>query len=381
MIGFVCVHIGAGQHSETLEEKYKQLCQQASKQGVDILTRGGSAVDAVVAATVLLEDSPLTNAGFGSNLSMDGKVECDASLMDGGHLTFGACGAVAGVKNPVLLARHICDQQRVPLSLGRVPPCLLAGEGAHRYAIEHNIATVDPDSLISDKTIRTFKHFMKRFNRYQEHENKRMKYNTGFTSEKQMDTVGAVCVYTKENIAVACSSGGVLMNEQLQKQMDTVGAVCVDTKGNIAVACSSGGILLKRSGRIGQAAMQGAGCWADSTVGVVSTGCGEHLMATCLAREAARNIHASDCPTSALHTTFVDGFLESPLLRNVEEKLAGLLVIHVKGGRGEMLYAHTTDSMCIGYMATNNKKPRSRMSRLPAGAKHGCSIALEGVSF
>ncbi|XP_046670002.1 threonine aspartase 1 isoform X4 [Homalodisca vitripennis] len=348
MIGFVCVHIGAGQHSETLEEKYKQLCQQASKQGVDILTRGGSAVDAVVAATVLLEDSPLTNAGFGSNLSMDGKVECDASLMDGGHLTFGACGAVAGVKNPVLLARHICDQQRVPLSLGRVPPCLLAGEGAHRYAIEHNIATVDPDSLISDKTIRTFKHFMKRFNRYQEHENKRMKYNTGFTSEKQMDTVGAVCV---------------------------------DTKGNIAVACSSGGILLKRSGRIGQAAMQGAGCWADSTVGVVSTGCGEHLMATCLAREAARNIHASDCPTSALHTTFVDGFLESPLLRNVEEKLAGLLVIHVKGGRGEMLYAHTTDSMCIGYMATNNKKPRSRMSRLPAGAKHGCSIALEGVSF
>lgn len=58
-----------------------------------------------------------------------------------------------------------------------------------------------------------------------------------------------------------------------------------------------------------QAAVQGAGCWADGTVGVVTTGCGEHLIATNLAKEAARNIHSSNCPTSALQTTFKDGFL------------------------------------------------------------------------
>uniref|UniRef100_A0A1B6KDN8 Threonine aspartase 1 n=1 Tax=Graphocephala atropunctata TaxID=36148 RepID=A0A1B6KDN8_9HEMI len=350
MTGFVGVHIGAGQHSRALEKKYEQLCQQASKHGVDVLARGGSAVDAAIGATMLLEDSPLTNAGFGSNLSWDGKVECDASMMDGAHLMFGACGAVAGVKNPVLLARHICDQQRVPLSLGRIAPCLLAGEGAHRYAIEHNIATLDPDSLISDKALKTYKHCKKKLNRYHEHLEKKRKYETEFPNE-------------------------------LQTQMDTVGAVCVDIAGNIAAACSSGGVLMKRAGRIGQAAIQGAGCWADSTVGVVSTGCGEHLMATSLAREAARNIHASQCPTSALRTTFEDHFLGSPLLSKFNEKLAGLLVVQVKYGRGEMLYAHTTDSMCIGYMATNNKKPKSRMSRLPEGCKHGFSLKLEGVSF
>lgn len=90
--------------------------------GVGVLARGGSALDAAMEVTMLLENSPLTNAGFGSNLSWDGRVECDASVMDGAHLTFGACGAVAGVKNPVALARHICEQQRVSLSLGRVPP-------------------------------------------------------------------------------------------------------------------------------------------------------------------------------------------------------------------------------------------------------------------
>lgn len=90
--------------------------------GVDILAKGGNAFDAVVEATVVLEDSLLTNAGFGSNLTWDGTVECDASVMDGARLTFGACGAVPGVKNPILLAKHICDQQQVPLALGRVPP-------------------------------------------------------------------------------------------------------------------------------------------------------------------------------------------------------------------------------------------------------------------
>lgn len=86
------------------------------------MTSGGSALDAVVKATVVLEDSPMTNAGFGSNLTMNGTVECDASVMDGSSLQFGAVGAVSGIKNPVLLAKRLCEQQSVKFAYGRIPP-------------------------------------------------------------------------------------------------------------------------------------------------------------------------------------------------------------------------------------------------------------------
>lgn len=86
------------------------------------MVSGGSSLDAVTVATQILEDSLLTNAGYGSNLTWDGKVECDASVMDGFHLQSGAVGAVSGIKNPVLVARLLCDKQREPLSCGRVQP-------------------------------------------------------------------------------------------------------------------------------------------------------------------------------------------------------------------------------------------------------------------
>lgn len=87
------------------------------------MASGATALEAVTDVTALLENSPLTNAGYGSNLTWDGHVECDASVMDGSTLHFGAVGAVPGVKNPVKLAQHICKKQRCnALALGRIPP-------------------------------------------------------------------------------------------------------------------------------------------------------------------------------------------------------------------------------------------------------------------
>lgn len=83
---------------------------------------GGSPMDAVVEATTVLENSQLTNAGFGSNLTLNGDVECDASVMDGSNCLFGALGAVSGIKNPVLLAKCLCQQQQHRSSHGRIPP-------------------------------------------------------------------------------------------------------------------------------------------------------------------------------------------------------------------------------------------------------------------
>lgn len=73
-------------------------------------------------AVIILENSPLTNAGFGSNLTLEGTVECDASVMDGTALQFGAIGAVSGIKNPVLLAKRLCEQQSIKIAHGRIPP-------------------------------------------------------------------------------------------------------------------------------------------------------------------------------------------------------------------------------------------------------------------
>lgn len=91
-------------------------------QAVEILNNGGTSLEAVTIATAILEDSPITNAGYGSNLTFDGNVECDASVMEGSDLRFGAVGAVSGVKNPVLLAKKLCNQQNEPMELGRIPP-------------------------------------------------------------------------------------------------------------------------------------------------------------------------------------------------------------------------------------------------------------------
>lgn len=119
---FFGLFLGAGSHSVKLQPYYKSLCRKACKKGVMLLNDNHSAIDVVEKVTAILENSPLTNAGFGSTLTWDGNVECDASIMDGSTLKWGAAGAVPSVKNPISLARHLCDKQGSILTLGRVPP-------------------------------------------------------------------------------------------------------------------------------------------------------------------------------------------------------------------------------------------------------------------
>ena len=94
--GFVLVHAGAGYHSESKAKEYKHVCKRACQRAVDRLKAGALAVEAVAAALVELEDSPFTNAGMGSNLNLSGEIECDASIMDGKSLHYGAVGSISG---------------------------------------------------------------------------------------------------------------------------------------------------------------------------------------------------------------------------------------------------------------------------------------------
>ena len=100
-------------------------------------------MEAAARATIVLEDAGETNAGYGSNLTESGTVEMDAGLMDGSSLLFGAVGALSGVKNPILVAQRLVEeQQKGLLPLGRVPPGFLVGEGAKEWAVsENNILT------------------------------------------------------------------------------------------------------------------------------------------------------------------------------------------------------------------------------------------------
>ncbi|RDW72167.1 N-terminal nucleophile aminohydrolases-1 [Coleophoma crateriformis] len=147
-ISAIFVHAGAGYHSTTNEQVHLGACNDAAKMAMRMLKAGASAVDAVEAAIKVLEDKEITNAGFGSNLSIDGVVECDATIVD--HLgRSGACGATAQIRNPIHLARIILNHSNQPLSLRRVPPNLLVGDGATEFAYQTGIPILPHDAIVS----------------------------------------------------------------------------------------------------------------------------------------------------------------------------------------------------------------------------------------
>ncbi|KAF3483146.1 threonine aspartase 1 [Arthroderma uncinatum] len=156
------------------------VCSRASSIGMAILKAGGSAVDAVEAAIKFLEDHELTNAGYGSNLTITGAVECDATVVD--HLgRSGAVGAVQHIKNPISLARVVLDTSTKPLTLNRVPPNLLVCSGATEFAYEHGMPVLPADVLVApgskERWIRWKRDLEQVANRLQERE-KRMELDS-----------------------------------------------------------------------------------------------------------------------------------------------------------------------------------------------------------
>ncbi|KAJ3558491.1 hypothetical protein NPX13_g9693 [Xylaria arbuscula] len=144
----IFIHAGAGYHSSANEEHHLKACSDAARVGMKALRAGRTATEAAEAALVVLENKEITNAGYGSNLSIDGTVECDATIVD--HFgRSGACGAVPNVKNPISLARMILESSNKPLSLRRVPPNLLVCDGARDFAKDSGMTLVHNDELVS----------------------------------------------------------------------------------------------------------------------------------------------------------------------------------------------------------------------------------------
>ncbi|XP_051000689.1 threonine aspartase 1 isoform X3 [Acomys russatus] len=350
--GFVLVHAGAGYHSESKAKEYKHVCKRACQKAIEKLQAGAPATDAVTAALVELEDSPFTNAGMGSNLNLLGEIECDASIMDGQSLNFGAVGALSGIKNPVSVANRLLREgQKGKLSAGRIPPCFLVGEGAYRWAVDHGIPSCPPSIMTTRFSLAAFKRNKRKLELAE-------RVETDFIQLKKRRQSSAK---VKQHLGQCMGCSADLVHcENDTGTLDTVGAVVVDHEGNVAAAVSSGGLALKHPGRVGQAALYGCGCWAENT--------------------GAHSPYSTAVSTSG-----------SPFLASEDGVLGGVIVLRSCRCSSEpdssqdkqtllveFLWSHTTESMCVGYMSAQDGKAKTHISRLPPGAVAGQSVAIEG---
>ncbi len=242
----IAIHGGAGtitraNMTDELEGRYRAKLTDALQAGHEILSDGGSSIEAVTRAVAILEDSPLFNAGVGAVLTNRGTVEHDASIMDGRTLQAGASAATRHVRNPILLARLILEAS---------PHVLLVGDGAEELAREHGLEFVDNDHFIIERRKR------------------QLERRQGEESNKG----GIIDPLRDEELDDEFSRDDV-------SKYGTVGAVALDGDGNLAAATSTGGIANKRWGRVGDSPIIGAGTYADNnSCAVSSTGDGEYFI-------------------------------------------------------------------------------------------------------
>ncbi len=233
----LALHGGAGtlpraDMSRAQEERYRAGLEQALNAGYAVLDSGGTSLDAVTRAVMLLEDDPLFNAGHGAVFTLDGRNELDASIMDGSTLQAGAVCGVTHIKNPIQLARAVMEQSEY---------VLLSGAGAEEFALSRGFEFV-PQSYFFTPA------------RWQQLERIR--------------------------------SGDTSLSALTISHIGTVGAVALDEHGRLAAATSTGGMTGKRFGRIGDSPIIGAGTYADNrSCAVSATGHGEVFIRAAVAHD------------------------------------------------------------------------------------------------
>ena len=290
------VHGGAWNIPDDAVETCKDGCRRALEAGWAVLAGGGPALDAVEAAIVVLEDAPVFDAGTGSHLNLDGRVECDAIVMDGASLRAGSVAAVQRIRNPIRLARRLFEDG---------PHMMLVAEGAERYAREHGIPLCDPAGLIT-------------------------------AAERE--------AWQK------CSRDKHASAHHRGHEHGTVGAVALDRQGRLFAGTSTGGTCCKLPGRVGDSPLIGCGCYADAEAGGVScTGYGEAIMKVVLAKTAVDLLRAPAGDSSA----------PPDRSRRVAEECVRLLASRGRGTGGLILldreghpgYAFNTPHMAYGYVS------------------------------
>jgi beta-aspartyl-peptidase (threonine type) len=238
------IHGGAGElvniNNDKIAVRYIESMRVVLDHGRHILEHGGSALEAVEQCAALLEDDPIFNAGMGSVLNEDGKIEMDAAIMSGDGLQAGSVAGIHNIANPIHLARVVLEESE---------HVMLIGEGAERFAKLKNFEFVTDDYLITPE----------RKAQWQEaHRAGRMSLDHDSPTQTDNST---------------------------DDKYGTIGAIAKDSDGNLAAATSTGGIVNKRFGRVGDSPIIGAGVYADNdTCAISCTGYGEYFMRTALAK-------------------------------------------------------------------------------------------------
>ncbi len=229
----LAIHGGAGtlpraETSAAREAGMRSDLERALEAGHAVIRKGGSALDAVTAAVVVLEDSPRFNAGRGAVLNAEGVAELDAAIMEGNTRRAGAVAGLTRVRNPILLARRVMEDS---------PHVMLIGAGAESFAESLGIALVDPSYFVTPF--------------------RRAELEAAKARER--------------------ASGDAAIRRS-PFHIGTVGAVALDRAGHLAAATSTGGRTNKRWGRVGDVPVIGAGTWADANCAVSATGWGEYFI-------------------------------------------------------------------------------------------------------
>ncbi len=298
----IVIHGGAGtilrsNMTPEKEKQYKTKLTQALEAGYDILSKGGTSEDAIVAAIVIMENSPLFNAGKGAVFTNAGTNEMDASIMTGADRQAGAVAGVKRIKNPIKAAQLVKNKSQ---------HVLLTGNGAEGFAMKNKMKLVEPSYFYTEK-----------------------RYRQLLKMQKNMKGKGSI------------------LNESNDYKFGTVGAVALDQYGDISAATSTGGMSNKRFGRVGDSPIIGAGTYADNeTCGVSGTGHGEFFM---------RNLVAYDIAALMKYKglSLADAAHEVVMIKLKKIEGSGGVISMDKQGNISMTF--NTAGMHRGYMNEKNK--------------------------
>ncbi len=301
------IHGGAGtmtRESMTAEREaaYRATLEESLRAGHAVLSEDGSGLDAVIAATRILEDSPLFNAGRGAVFTAEGRNELDASIMDGATLRAGAVAGVLRVRNPIELARRIMDDS---------PHVMLAGEGAEEFAELQGLELVDPSYFHTDQ----------RWDALQRaREAERRRQESG--ADREAGPIDAVDAPTG--------------------RYGTVGVVALARDGTIAAGTSTGGMTNKRWGRVGDVPIIGAGTYADDRCGVSTTGWGEYFIVNVVAHDiCARMRYRGITLQEAAHEVIWDR------LERQQPETGGIIALDAEG---HVVMTFNSQGMYRGYI-------------------------------
>jgi len=295
----IMIHGGAGALDNVKDEKtavrYLESIRVILEHGREVLELGGSALQAVEACASLLEDDPVFNAGCGSVLNENGKVEMDAAIMDGRDLSAGAVAAIDNIANPVQLARYVMTKSE---------HVMLISEGAMHFADHCGIKRAPENYFYTPDRVKQLEHARLKNKIMLDHDD---------TEEDSED-----------------------------QKYGTIGAVAYDQEGNLAAATSTGGIVNKRQGRVGDSPVIGAGVYADNeTCAVSATGYGEDFMRTVISKTIADFIYMKGMNAEEATTAGVEY-----LTRKVKGR-GGVIVID---NNGNCSSGFTTKKMIHGWI-------------------------------